>query len=71
MGIASILWFDGVKKVSGSVAAGFMGLMSVSALVLSYVFLSEKFELLHLAGFIVVFVGVILVSISHAEEMKN
>ncbi|HEY3251046.1 MAG TPA: DMT family transporter [Ignavibacteria bacterium] len=69
MGLASILWFDGVKKVSGSIAAGFMGVMSISALVLSYIVLSEGFMWVHIAGFIIVFTGVILVSISHAEEM--
>jgi drug/metabolite transporter (DMT)-like permease len=71
MGIASILWFGGIKKASGSVASGFMGIMSVSALVLSYAVLSEKFQWIHMAGFMLVITGVILISISHAEEMKN
>lgn len=71
MGIASILWFDGIKTASGSVAAGFMSVMSVSALVLSYIILSEQFMWIHLAGFTLVFTGVILVSLSHAEEMKK
>jgi drug/metabolite transporter (DMT)-like permease len=71
MGIATILWFDGIKKASGSTAAGFMSVMSVSALVLSYVILSEKFMWIHLAGFMLVFTGVILVSISDSEEMKS
>jgi drug/metabolite transporter (DMT)-like permease len=70
MGLATLLWFDGVKKVSGSVASGFMGVMAVSALVLSYIILSEEFMWVHLAGFIAVFTGVVLVSISHSEEMK-
>lgn len=68
MGFASILWFTGVNKVSGSVASGFMGVMSVSSLLLSYIILGEKFEWIHLAGFALVFIGVILISISHAEE---
>lgn len=71
MGLASILWFDGIKTASGSVAAGFMSVMSMSALVLSYIILSEQFMWMHLVGFILVFTGVILISISHSEEMKK
>src|SRR6266511_3233158 len=67
IGLAAILWFDGIKKASGSTAAGFMSVMSVSALVLSYVILSEKFMWIHLAGFMLVFTGLILVSISHSQ----
>jgi drug/metabolite transporter (DMT)-like permease len=71
MGIASILWFDGIKSASGSVAGGFMSVMYVSALLLSYVILSEQFMWIHMVGFILVFIGVILVSMSHAEEMEK
>ncbi|SRR5260221_11064322 len=70
MGLATILWFDGVKKVSGSIASGFMGIMSVSALVLSYIILREEFIWIHVAGFAAVFTGVVLVSFSDAKEMK-
>jgi drug/metabolite transporter (DMT)-like permease len=70
MGLATLLWFDGVKKVSGSIASGFMGVMSVSALVLSYIILSEKFMWIHIAGFAAVFTGVVLVSFSDTEEMN-
>lgn len=68
LGLGSYLWYSGVSKVRGSTAAGFMGVMPVSALVLSYVLLGEPFRWIHLAGFAIVFVGVLLVSWAHARE---
>lgn len=71
MGLGSILWYRGVSKVSGSVAAGFMGVMPVSALVLSYVLLGEPFEWVQLIGFAVVFAGVILIAWTHARGSSD
>lgn len=67
MGLGSVLWYKGISKVEGSVAASFMGIMPLSALVLSYVLLHEKFEWLHLAGFALVFGGVLLMISVHRE----
>ena len=50
MGLGTVLWYRGVKEVKGSVAAGFMGVMPLSALVLSYVLLNEQFEWIHAIG---------------------
>jgi drug/metabolite transporter (DMT)-like permease len=55
----------------GSIAAAFMGLMPVSALVLSYLLLGESFRWAHLAGFGVVFAGVLLMSWEHARMAKQ
>ena len=71
MGLGSILWYRGVAKVSGSVAAGFMGVMPVSALVLSYVLLGEPFEWMQLVGFAVVFAGVLLIAWTHAQGAQS
>ncbi|MEZ5670271.1 MAG: DMT family transporter [Alphaproteobacteria bacterium] len=65
LGLGSLLWYSGVAAVKGGTAAGFMGVMPVSALVLSYVLLGEPFRWLHLAGFAIVFVGVLLVAVEH------
>ena len=65
LALGSLLWYGGVSRVDGTTAAGFMGLMPVSALVLSYVLLGEPVEWLHLAGFAVVFIGVLLVIDAH------
>jgi drug/metabolite transporter (DMT)-like permease len=46
-----------------------MGVMPVSALVLSYVLLGEAFEWVHLLGFGVVFAGVLLVIQAHRRAM--
>jgi drug/metabolite transporter (DMT)-like permease len=70
LALGSVLWYSGVSRVSGSTAAGFMGVMPVSALVLSYVLLGEPFRWLHLAGFAVVFVGVLLIGWAHARHAK-
>jgi drug/metabolite transporter (DMT)-like permease len=71
LALGSWLWYSGVAKVEGSVAAGFMGVMPVSALVLSYVLLGEDFRWIHLAGFAVVFAGVLLISWEHTRMSGN
>lgn len=73
MGLGSVLWYNGVQKVEGSTAAAFMGVMPVSALVLSYVLLGESFEWIHMGGFSLVFAGVLLIIKAHRDrnEMEN
>jgi drug/metabolite transporter (DMT)-like permease len=63
-------WYSGIARTEGSIAAAFMGLMPVSALVLSYLLLGERFQWIHLAGFGVVFAGVLLMSWEHARMAK-
>ena len=45
-----MIWFSGVSKVSGSVAAVFTGVMPVSAVLLSYLVGGEHFVWTHLVG---------------------
>lgn len=66
--LGSILWYRGVGKVTGSTAAGFMGLMPVSALVISYTVLGDPIVPTQLFGFLVVFAGVCLIAWAHARE---
>lgn len=65
LALGSWLWYSGIAQTQGSVAAVYMGVMPASALILSYVLLGEDFRVTDLAGFAVVFAGVILVSIEH------
>jgi len=65
------LWYSGVSKTEGSIAAGFMGVMPVSALVLSYVLLGDAFHWLHALGFSIVFSGVLLISVEHARAAST
>lgn len=60
MALGSVLWFMGNRDVSGTVASVFMGIMPVSALVLSYVLLDEPFEWIHVAGMVTVLAGLAL-----------
>ncbi|MFD0764621.1 DMT family transporter [Mucilaginibacter lutimaris] len=69
MGLGSVLWYKGIQQVEGSMAATFMGVMPISALVLSYALLGEKFRWIHLIGFALVFSGVLLI-ISVHRQMK-
>lgn len=71
MGLGSVLWYKGVSKVEGSIAASFMGVMPVSALVLSYLLLHEDFQWVHLAGFALVFAGVLLMVSVHRQMAKQ
>mgnify|MGYP006288655947 CR=1 FL=1 len=68
LALGTALWYAGLVRSEGSVAAGFMGLMPVSALVLSYILLGEPFRWLHLAGFAIVFAGVLLMAREHAAQ---
>jgi drug/metabolite transporter (DMT)-like permease len=57
MALGSVLWFMGNRKVSGTTASVFMGVMPVSALVLSYLLLDEPFEWIHVLGMATVLAG--------------
>jgi drug/metabolite transporter (DMT)-like permease len=65
-----MLWYSGVARVPGHLAAGFMVVMPVSALLLSYLLLGERFEWMHLAGFGLAFAGVVLMTWEHYRQAK-
>lgn len=67
LALGTVFWYRGVREVQGSIAAGFMGVMPVSALALSYLLLGEPFQVAHLIGFALVFGGVILIASAHAK----
>lgn len=68
LALGSWLWYSGLEYAQGAIAAGFMGVMPTSALILSYVLLDEAFRWIHIGGFAVVFVGLLLVSWEHARS---
>lgn len=67
LALGSWLWYSGLARAEGAIAAGFMGVMPASALILSYVLLGEAFRWIHLLGFGIVFAGVLLISWEHAR----
>lgn len=71
LGRGSVLWYRGLQRTMGTVAAGFMGIMPVSALVFSYVLLDEPVRLVHLVGFAIVFADVLMVSREHARGAND
>jgi drug/metabolite transporter (DMT)-like permease len=68
LALGSVLWYSGVMRVPGTVAAGFMGLMPVAALVISYVLLDESFQWAHVLGMGAVLLGIAAVTRSHAGQ---
>lgn len=70
LALGTWLWYSGVKKAEGAVAAGFMGVMPASALILSYILLGEPFRWLHIGGFAVVAGSVLLISWEHARMAR-
>ncbi|GIQ68049.1 DMT family transporter [Xylanibacillus composti] len=52
------LWYYGVSKVPASTSAVFTGVIAISALLLSYLFLKETFHWGHLAGALFVLSGI-------------
>ena len=71
LALGSWLWYSGLARAEGVVAAAFMGVMPVSALTLSYLLLGEPFRWLHIVGFAVVFAGVLLISWEHARMERG
>ncbi len=57
MALGSWLWFRGLRGSTGGNAAPYMGVMPVSALVLSYALLGERFAWIHVAGMAIVLLG--------------
>jgi len=67
LSIGTTVWYSGVKRVEGSIAAGFMGVMPLSALILSYILLDEAFQWVHVLGFGIVLVGIFLIAQAHQK----
>lgn len=66
-GLAPVLWYNGVRKAPGALTAGAMAVMPLTALVTSYLLLGEAFRWVHLAGFGLVFAGLVLMILEHAS----
>ncbi|MCH2546393.1 MAG: DMT family transporter [Alphaproteobacteria bacterium] len=71
MALGSVLWYSGVQKVPGHIAAGFMAIMPISALFLSYWLLDESFEWIHIPGFALALGGTGLMAWQHSQQMKK
>jgi len=69
--IGTLIWFYGLEKVRASIASGFMGAMPASALVLSYIWLGDKFHWIHIVGFALVFTSIGLISWAHTLQEKE
>jgi len=69
LGAGSAIWYSGVARAEGTTAAGFMAVMPLSALLLSYFLLDEAFQAIHLLGIGMVLASVALMSWVHAEAM--
>ncbi len=65
LGAGSAIWYSGLARAEGTTAAGFMSVMALSALVLSYVLLGESFELIHIPGIVLVLASIGLMSWVH------
>jgi drug/metabolite transporter (DMT)-like permease len=66
--IAYICWFSGVSKVKISVAAGFTGIMPISSVVLSFLILHETITWQHIAGVILVLIGIYTIAFFKTNE---
>lgn len=71
LGAGSALWYSGVSRAEGTTAAGFMAVMPLSALALSYLLLGEPFRPIHALGIALVLASVALMSWVHAGAMRE
>ncbi len=60
--VAFLLWFRGISSVPASTAAVFTGVWPVSAVLLSYLVLGERFAPTHLLGILCVLTGIGLIA---------
>lgn len=60
--LGSIVWYARVQRVPGTTASAFMGVMPISALLLSYLLLGEAFEPIHAVGMAAVLAGIFAVT---------
>lgn len=58
--LSYIFWFNGIKKVSASVAAVFTGVAPVSSILLSALLLREKVTAVHMVGLLFICGGILL-----------
>ncbi len=65
LGAGSAFWYSGLARAEGTTAAGFMSVMALSALVLSYVLLGESFQPIHAPGIVLVLASISLMSWVH------
>jgi drug/metabolite transporter (DMT)-like permease len=70
MGLGSVLWFRGMMRVSGTTASGFMAVMPLSALLLSYLLLGEPFAWIHLVGMAGVLGGIAAITYRDARANR-
>ncbi len=71
LAIGTLIWFNGLRQVRASTASGYMSAMPASALILSYVWLGDKFHPIHLVGFALVFASIGLVTWAHLIKEKS
>lgn len=62
LGLGAVLWYKGVQKTDASIAAGFMGIIPVSALLMSYFMLNEPFRWSHIAGLAVEIIAIYFIT---------
>jgi drug/metabolite transporter (DMT)-like permease len=65
--LAWVVWFQGVSKVSASIAGVFSGVMPISAVLLSSVILREPFLWSHLIGVLCVLLAISLITIGSRQ----
>lgn len=70
LGAGSAFWYSGLARAEGTTAAGFMSVMALSALVLSYVLLGESFKPIHVPGIVLVLASIGLMSWVHMTSME-
>lgn len=58
--LAGYIWFYLLKKYPSSLITPFMLLLPPFSCIMSYIFLSERFTLLQILGFLVIFLGIII-----------
>ncbi len=62
LALGTLIWYLGVRKLPASISAGFMGVMPLSAMALSFVLLGEPFEPVDLLGAVAVVAAIVVIA---------
>jgi len=68
---AYLLWYRGIPKLPASTAGMFVGIMPVSAVILSYVLLKEPFLWTHLLGILCVLVALACITVDLRSHKRR
>lgn len=68
---AALLWYYGLRTVPASIAGAFTGMMPITAVLSAWVVMNENIGWPHLAGMVLIVLGIVLVALSRGRRVDQ